>query len=170
MVGDRNCPSITLYFNLREPPQTTLSEFYHLRIFSGNAKKIMKKTAKIHQEREEKSRGVWDCGSPLYDSYELVSLSSIIERHLMKVPSLGRSKRVAAAAISTATSAATNQASQPRSGRSTGNSNRPSNATSMEEFVGKKKKEKAKTLKKKFYVIFSKIGLFKKEANPNEMI
>ena len=167
MVGEK----LSLYHSLFQFARATPN--YPLRILSsenflGKRKENMKKTAKIHQEREEKSRGVWDCGSPLYDSYELVSLSSIIERHLMKVPSLGRSKRVAAAAA--AISTATNQASQPRSGRSTGNSNRPSNATSMEELVGKKKKEKAKTLKKKFYVIFSKIGLFKKEANPNEII
>ncbi|KAM7275373.1 hypothetical protein ACFE04_017239 [Oxalis oulophora] len=40
---------------------------------------------------------VWDCGSPLYDSYELVSLNYIIERHLMALPTsniLGGSKRV----------------------------------------------------------------------------
>ncbi|XVE77253.1 hypothetical protein DITRI_Ditri13aG0047300 [Diplodiscus trichospermus] len=37
---------------------------------------------------------IWDCGSPLYDSYELVSLCHLIERHLMKLPSLGCSKRL----------------------------------------------------------------------------
>ncbi|KAL1211168.1 hypothetical protein V5N11_022765 [Cardamine amara subsp. amara] len=31
---------------------------------------------------------LWDCGSPLYDSYELVSLTHIIERHFMSLPSL----------------------------------------------------------------------------------
>ncbi|GMJ00943.1 hypothetical protein HRI_003763500 [Hibiscus trionum] len=36
---------------------------------------------------------IWDCGSPLYDSYELVSLSHKIERHLMTLPSLGGSNR-----------------------------------------------------------------------------
>ncbi|KAK9143940.1 hypothetical protein Syun_013340 [Stephania yunnanensis] len=30
--------------------------------------------------------GVWDCGSPLYDSFELVSLSHLIERNLMVLP------------------------------------------------------------------------------------
>ncbi|KAL2511306.1 Uncharacterized protein Adt_16906 [Abeliophyllum distichum] len=28
----------------------------------------------------------WDCGSPLYDSYELVSVSHLIERHFMILP------------------------------------------------------------------------------------
>ncbi|KAL2336148.1 hypothetical protein Fmac_010594 [Flemingia macrophylla] len=30
---------------------------------------------------------MWDCGSPLYDCYELVSLDHIIDRHLMAFPS-----------------------------------------------------------------------------------
>ena len=41
----------------------------------------------------EDNLAIWDCGSPLYDSYELVSLSHLIERHLMILPSLGGSKR-----------------------------------------------------------------------------
>lgn len=32
---------------------------------------------------EEKAMSVWDCGSPLYDSYELVTLNHLIDRHLM---------------------------------------------------------------------------------------
>ena len=40
---------------------------------------------------------VWDCGSPLYDSYELVSLTHLIERHFMVFPMfLGGSKRFVA--------------------------------------------------------------------------
>lgn len=30
---------------------------------------------------------IWDCGSPLYDSFELASLSHLIERHMMTLPS-----------------------------------------------------------------------------------
>lgn len=37
---------------------------------------------------------IWDCGSPLYDSSELVSLSHIIERHMMEWPYLGGSKQI----------------------------------------------------------------------------
>ncbi|GMI75927.1 hypothetical protein HRI_001262000 [Hibiscus trionum] len=44
-------------------------------------------------EKEAKF-AIWDCGSPLYDSYELVSFSLQIERHLMKLPYLGSSKRL----------------------------------------------------------------------------
>ncbi|OAY62188.1 hypothetical protein MANES_01G248300v8 [Manihot esculenta] len=36
---------------------------------------------------------IWDLDSLLYDSYELVSLSHHIERHLMILPSLGVSRR-----------------------------------------------------------------------------
>lgn len=140
----------------------------HLRIHSETQSKIMKKTAKIHEEKEEeeKGRGVWDCGSPLYDSYELVTVSSIIERNLMKLPSFGRSKRVAAAAAY-----ATTQASQPlpivisasNRCRWTGKSNKLSISSSMAGLVGKKKKkETTKTCENKFYGFCSKIGLLKK--------
>ncbi|ESQ43913.1 hypothetical protein EUTSA_v10006386mg [Eutrema salsugineum] len=37
---------------------------------------------------------LWDCGSPLYDSYELVSLTHIIERHFMSLPSLPGAAKV----------------------------------------------------------------------------
>ncbi|KAK4415864.1 hypothetical protein Salat_2693800 [Sesamum alatum] len=40
---------------------------------------------------------IWDCGSPLYDSYELVAVSNVIERHLMELPYLnaGSSRKMA---------------------------------------------------------------------------
>lgn len=37
--------------------------------------------------KEKLSKSVWDCGSPLYDSHELVSLDHLIDRHLMAFPS-----------------------------------------------------------------------------------
>ncbi|TYI19395.1 hypothetical protein ES332_A07G161800v1 [Gossypium tomentosum] len=47
------------------------------------------------KERNEAAAAsdIWDCGSPLYDSFELVSVSHQIERHLMKLPSLGGPNR-----------------------------------------------------------------------------
>lgn len=51
----------------------------------------MKKTLEANGDKE--ALAIWDCGSPLYDSYELVSLSHLIERHLMTLPSLGGSRR-----------------------------------------------------------------------------
>lgn len=45
------------------------------------------------QQEEEKALAIWDLGSPLYDSHEVVSLAHVIERHLMTVlPSPGGSK------------------------------------------------------------------------------
>ncbi|PQQ06195.1 uncharacterized protein Pyn_02884 [Prunus yedoensis var. nudiflora] len=52
----------------------------------------LKRREDDHQ-KEEAELGIWDCGSPLYDSYELVTVSHLIERHLMALPSLGGSRR-----------------------------------------------------------------------------
>ncbi|KAJ4728154.1 ATP-dependent DNA helicase mph1 [Melia azedarach] len=52
-------------------------------------------TEKSEAKENELGVSVWDCGSPLYDSYELVSVNHLIERHLMAIPSLGGSKRIA---------------------------------------------------------------------------
>ncbi|KAK8464938.1 hypothetical protein PHAVU_010G111500 [Phaseolus vulgaris] len=50
---------------------------------------------KEEDEEEEKAMAIWDCGSPLYDSHELVSLDHIIDRHLMVFPSsIGSSKHI----------------------------------------------------------------------------
>ncbi|PIN23617.1 hypothetical protein CDL12_03648 [Handroanthus impetiginosus] len=35
------------------------------------------------EEEKVDPRKGWDCGSPLYDAYELVSITNIIERHMM---------------------------------------------------------------------------------------
>lgn len=46
---------------------------------------------KKQEEKGEDIEGIskWDCGSPLYDSYELVTLSHHIDKHLMTLPNLG---------------------------------------------------------------------------------
>ncbi|KAH7850434.1 hypothetical protein Vadar_032826 [Vaccinium darrowii] len=48
-------------------------------------------------EGTEKDEGiimkVWDCGSPLYDSYELASLGHVIDRHVLALPFLSGSWR-----------------------------------------------------------------------------
>ncbi|KAF3448676.1 hypothetical protein FNV43_RR09389 [Rhamnella rubrinervis] len=38
------------------------------------------------EEEEVGSSCAWDCGSPLYDSYELASLAHQLERHTMASP------------------------------------------------------------------------------------
>ncbi|KAJ0582173.1 hypothetical protein HanHA300_Chr04g0149311 [Helianthus annuus] len=44
-----------------------------------------KKVEEQHQH-EGLDVKIWDCGSPLYDSYELVSIANVLDRHLMKFP------------------------------------------------------------------------------------
>lgn len=36
---------------------------------------------------------IWDCGSPLYDAYELVAVSNLMERHFMILPYLSGSRK-----------------------------------------------------------------------------
>ncbi|CAO2198253.1 unnamed protein product [Urochloa humidicola] len=38
------------------------------------------------EEEEELVFSAWDCGSPLYDSFELASLHHVLESHLMVLP------------------------------------------------------------------------------------
>lgn len=47
-----------------------------------------------NQEEEDdgKSMKIWDCGSPLYDAYELVALSHVVERNCMILPYLSGSR------------------------------------------------------------------------------
>jgi hypothetical protein len=40
----------------------------------------------VSGEMEEGTPATWDCGSPLYDSFELVSLHHVLDRHLMILP------------------------------------------------------------------------------------
>ncbi|KAI4355200.1 hypothetical protein L6164_003994 [Bauhinia variegata] len=37
-------------------------------------------------EKEEQGFAIWDCGSPLYDSYELACITHLIESHMMVLP------------------------------------------------------------------------------------
>ncbi|KAK4738883.1 hypothetical protein R3W88_002580 [Solanum pinnatisectum] len=55
---------------------------------------MKKKTGEIEElgEEEEKMK-TWDCGSPLYDSHELVSIYSLIEKKFMRFPYHNRAIR-----------------------------------------------------------------------------
>ncbi|KAL0426095.1 UNVERIFIED_CONTAM: hypothetical protein Sradi_1144300 [Sesamum radiatum] len=55
---------------------------------------------RIQESHDEKAINVWDCGSPLYDSYELVAVSHVVERHLMVLPYLSGSRNAATNEIS----------------------------------------------------------------------
>lgn len=52
-------------------------------------KKKDKKIKTKGKNEDAATFATWDCGSSLYDSYELVSLSHVIERHLMEQPMTG---------------------------------------------------------------------------------
>ena len=66
-----------------------------LRILEKKIKKQMKSEAlKKIEEEEAAAISKWDCGSPLFDSYKLVSPNHLIESHLMAFPSLGASKPI----------------------------------------------------------------------------
>ncbi|CAL5397658.1 unnamed protein product [Camellia sinensis] len=59
----------------------------------------MKKTegSKSNEGKEEENEAmkIWDCGSPLYDAYEIASVGHVIERHSMAFPFLnGGSRRL----------------------------------------------------------------------------
>ncbi|KAI3494909.1 hypothetical protein L1887_36933 [Cichorium endivia] len=45
-----------------------------------------KKVEGEEQQDEGLASKIWDCGSPLYDSYELVSIAHVIEMHQMIFP------------------------------------------------------------------------------------
>ncbi|PKI51587.1 hypothetical protein CRG98_028011 [Punica granatum] len=50
-----------------------------------------------HQDRPVDHQGgcrVWDCGSPLYDSYELAAVNHLLERHMMILPPSCGSRRI----------------------------------------------------------------------------
>ncbi|KAK4266963.1 hypothetical protein QN277_023818 [Acacia crassicarpa] len=46
----------------------------------------VKKKEKVAEKSPAPANSIWDCGSPLYDSYELVSVTHVIERHWMIFP------------------------------------------------------------------------------------
>lgn len=48
---------------------------------------------KIGEEDQVAVVAIWDCGSPLYDSYELASLNHLLERHSIASPFLCHTSR-----------------------------------------------------------------------------
>ncbi|KAL5816734.1 hypothetical protein ACOSQ3_025112 [Xanthoceras sorbifolium] len=47
------------------------------------------------EKREDSGIIIWDCGSPLYDSYEIASFGHLIERKMMALPSPTGPNRIA---------------------------------------------------------------------------
>lgn len=80
---------------------------------------------------------IWDCGSPLYDSHELVSLAYTIERHMIMWPCLGGPKPIITSL------------SDPQRASSTRRVTRGSSmVTSLSEFLVKRKLTPQKKTKK----------------------
>ncbi|KAL6614815.1 hypothetical protein ACP70R_037085 [Stipagrostis hirtigluma subsp. patula] len=50
---------------------------------AGGADQVI---GKQEEEEELVFAAAWDCGSPLYDSFELASLHHVLENHLMVLP------------------------------------------------------------------------------------
>uniref|UniRef100_A0A1D1Z151 ATP-dependent DNA helicase mph1 n=1 Tax=Anthurium amnicola TaxID=1678845 RepID=A0A1D1Z151_9ARAE len=48
----------------------------------------MELVTKQGEGEEEREVSPWDCGSPLYDSFELASLCHVLDRHLMALPTV----------------------------------------------------------------------------------
>lgn len=45
-----------------------------------------KKRPMLSEKKIELEDNMWDCGSPLYDSYELVAINQILEKHTIVLP------------------------------------------------------------------------------------
>ncbi|GJW80547.1 putative RNA-directed DNA polymerase [Tanacetum coccineum] len=52
----------------------------------GTERQELNEDKKIEEQEEGLASKIWDCGSPLYDSYELASITNVLDRHLMKFP------------------------------------------------------------------------------------
>ncbi|KAM5555588.1 hypothetical protein ABKV19_023486 [Rosa sericea] len=122
----------------------------------------------------EAALAIWDCGSPLYDSYELASVSHLIERHLMAFPSLGgSSKRFIAKFSHSSSSKTTSTTSNSTTMKEAKGSN--SMEENLSKILGIKKmwkrkglfggtKEKTKKMKTTgFSGFYSRFGLWRKK-------
>lgn len=129
-------------------------------------------------KEEEAALAIWDCGSPLYDSYELASVSYLIERHLMALPSLGGSSRRFIANFSHSSSPETTTSSRSTRTTSTAKEAKGSSRSivgNLREIVGIKmwkrkglsggRKDKTKKMKSTtgFSGFYSKFGLWRKK-------
>ncbi|KAM2383292.1 hypothetical protein COP2_042053 [Malus domestica] len=120
--------------------------------------------------RVNEELGVWDCGSPLYDSYELVSVSHLIERHLMALPySLGGSRRFIANFCTHPSSGMASPVSSDMRSSTTREAKGSSSSNVGIRKIWKRKvffgegKDKAKKRKLRFSVFCNMIGLWRQK-------
>jgi hypothetical protein len=107
---------------------------------------------------EEKAAILWDCGSSLYDSYEIASLGHVLERHTMALPLFCGPRRFT---VSPTTSSSEH-------GRGTLEKEAAVTISVRSSLIRKRRRmnvemnEMAKKLRSTFSVICSTVGLCKK--------
>lgn len=106
--------------------------------------------------KEETALITWDCGSALYDSFELASVTHLLERHMVAFPALDRSS-----------------ASKTEGGGTTMNIMKGSHQVgTLNKYVdqrkiviiksGRKENQKTSWLRNGFYRLFGSLGFLKK--------
>lgn len=107
------------------------------------------------EEQDQAAVSIWDCGSPLYDSYELVSFTYFIERHMMVLPSSILSSQFES---STSKTHVMVLPSSERHGSSTSRSSeKETTIMKMKKFFHIK--DKVKKARNRFYSFLARIGL-----------
>ncbi|KAF9614942.1 hypothetical protein IFM89_021372 [Coptis chinensis] len=122
--------------------------------------------------QEEETMAVWDCGSPLYDAFELASLGHLIDRHLMILPnSVKGSKRWSCNRVSDVTDSISPSTLRSRQAVFATKSKGSSKRGLLREFVGEDvwkggyregKKKQAKSIKIGFHLLCSGCKFWKK--------
>ncbi len=155
--------SLNLSHSWSQKNKCMLASLYRKLPNKLNNQTEMQESLKGKEDEEEEGEGlaIWDCGSPLYDSYELVSLTHIIDRHLMALPHLDGSKRFISANNVTCTS----MVSKASRGNSTGSAMNEFDVRKMwkrKVSIGEGRNEKPKRTKTWLSAFYKRIGSWKK--------
>lgn len=167
MYAKKICLSVSISLPLGEVPPNQ----------NPRQKAIKTQMQKTLEGKEDEQEGtalsIWDCGSPLYDSYELVSFSHVIDRHLMALPHLGGSKHFISR-FSHANNAVTSMESNAPRGKLKGSA---MVATSLDKFdvirktwngkmiMGSGREENPEKKKTWLPALFKRIGLWRKQKH-----
>lgn len=112
----------------------------------------------------------WDCGSALYDAYELISLANIIERHMVSLPSSSRSFSSSVEFLEEEDGRKRHTASLPSSSRSFTSSvvelqeeeDERRKRVKEDSCRRRRKKKKVRGITSRLYRFCTRIGLMKK--------
>ncbi|KAK9275253.1 hypothetical protein L1049_022515 [Liquidambar formosana] len=115
----------------------------------------MKKT------EEEEAVIIWDCGSPLYDSFEIASLGHVIERHMMALPSPSGTKTSTVRSTMSGTGDGCLSA-KIEGFHGVGNLNKFVKRNLWKRKMAGEKQAKAKRPKSGFYGLFYIVGFWKR--------